>query len=796
MMAAARQRRTGLALIALLAVAGGYTYCDDAAVPRPTQVEREPTGFVPAGLAPPEVDHASREDASPGQVVQRSVAGRVIAAATGNPLGHATVFPSHASASVSIDKISGRFVVVPGKDAALTEVDMRFRCPGHEDLELTVALNVQRLDLGDIPLRSAGSLTGAVLGTALPTTWSYEIQATLMWPAEGASSSVPRPGKSAVVHIARCGPDNKFSLNGLASGRWKLSITTPFLPQSETLIEIETGVTAWVDLQGPAAEDLLAGTVIDDRGNQGCGVWLTAEDGSATGGSVTDRHGRFLLCRRPDRRSVVEVRLRGGDPNGTAAIRKGLAQNVTAWGEHDARIVFLQRAAHLVRVRATDTQAPVDFSLLALYGKVGIGPRMHGPVAGSGGLVSLSGVPAGPCLLRVLPAASSGLAEAEVYCEIPEAGGGETSVVLEPGIDRVGSAARSDGQPLAGRTVRFFETTEPAAAESQLREILGLPAALRQLATVASARDGAFKTRLPNRVGLKATLDEPSGQQPIRLQPVPLHPEPIRLTEQVGATVHGRLAGESFLSFVQRFNSKCSPAARWSLVFFGAEGQRREVAVGGDGSYRVNNLATSTWSVVWTGPSGSFELDRLPVSADTVIERNYDCDSHTPRRIEGVVSLDGGAAPAVELHLANERTREVVSISRASTFASLLMPGSYHVRLVLHPGSANEVWLDRSERLHVGQQPTSYVALSFTQRHGVIEIVNHDGQPAAGLGVAIDLERSAGHWRTYKTDSNGRLTLSCAPDGEFRLTTTGENPTTFATCRIDRSGQVLRVTAP
>ncbi len=794
-MAASFRRLAAFTLLALLAVAGGYAWVGRAAAPSLSPVTWESAEASPTNGAQLVADGGNRIAALAELDAERIATGRIVAAGTGTPLGHTTIVANDGGVSVTVDQASGRFVVTAAKVAALRKVDLYFRCPGYEELTLNVTPGLHRPDLGDIALLGAGSLAGMVLGAALPKSWAYEIQATLVCPESGASRSMPRPGQTPLVRESRCGQDNRFFLDGLASGRWKVSISIPQVPPADTLVEVEEGKQAWVDLNGPAAEDVLAGTVVDDRGRPAAGVWLRAEDNSATSGSVTDQHGRFLLCRRHDRRSVTDVRLRGSDPDGSGAIRSGLAQNSTAWGDHDACIVFPQRAAHLVHVRAGDSQEIVEFDLVALFAKVGVGPRKHGPIAGSGGRVTISGAPAGPCLLRVLPAAGSGLSEAEVFCEIPEAGGGETTVVLAPSVRRVGNAAGSDGKPLVARGVRFFEVAEQTSSELQLRGLLGLPASLRQLAEATTNLSGTFETRLPDRVGLQAILDDPNGQASSHLQPVPPHPELIRLTEPIGATVQGRMSGKSFLDFVDSFNSKRSSKSHWSLMFFGAEGQRIAAEIADDGAYRVTDLPPSIWTVVWAGPSSSVELDRFALSAGAAIEKNYDCAAYTPRRIQGVVTLDGSSAEGAELRLASERTREIISIGRASTFESLLVPGSYSVRLVLNPGSTNETWLDRSEKLHVGEVPTSQVSLSFTKRQGVIEILSHDGQPAAGLSVTIDLERFAGQWRTLRTDSNGRLTLSCAPEGDFCLTTTGANPTTIATCRIDRDGQVLRVTA-
>ena len=167
-----------------------------------------------------------------------------------------------------------------------------------------------------------------------------------------------------------------------------------------------------------------------------------------------------------------------------------------------------------------------------------------------------------------------------------------------------------------------------------------------------------------------------------------------------------------------------------------------------------------------------------------------------PSTVELAITLDGEPAAGAELHLSNNRMRETIGIGRNGSVSTVLPPGSYSVRLVLHVGSPEETWLDRRDRLQVAVDTDARTLLSFARRRAILEIMDRDCHPAADRKVTIDVERRAGRWRTYRTDGDGRINLPCAPDGEFGLICQEVGEAAFAKCRIQRDGEVVRVHLP
>ena len=724
-----------------------------------------------------------------------TIMGRVVAAESETPLLGASVDADGESKSALIDPTTGSFVVtVPRNDRFC--IELRIRSIGYESVVLPIAVNCALIQLGDIKLRQTGSVAGVVQGTALPRDRAYEIHAELVWSADGTATSAPHPGNGGEARIVVADRANEFTFEGLVAGRWRVSVALPEIPACDVQVEVAAGGRTWIDLPGPSPADLLAGIALDEHGRAVSGVHLTTENGAATGGTVTGIDGEFLLCRRADHRPTIPVQLRGWDREGTGGIVDGPARNTVSWGDQDARIVFPRLDAHVVQVRANDGRTIADCTVTAHFWAVGAGPLKVGPLTASAAQFRLVGVPAGPCLLRVSAPPTGSLAGVEAYCEIPAGGGGVTNVVLTRSIDRIGHAALADGRAIAGRIVRFYEPAATSTAAAQLRERLGWPAQFGNCGEAVTDDRGDFTVDLPDRSDLQAILEPITATRQQHPHRVPVYPEPIVLTEPTGAILQGHLGGESFRSFLRNFHAARPQASRWSLRSFGPAGRQAEATIEVDGSYHFVNLDAGDWTVFLRGPAGSFQLDRLQLIEATKTTRDYECDAFVPSTVELAITLDGEPAAGAELHLSNNRMRETIGIGRNGSVSTVLPPGSYSVRLVLHVGSPEETWLDRRDRLQVAVDTDARTLLSFARRRAILEIMDRDGHPAADRKVTIDVERRAGRWRTYRTDGDGRINLPCAPDGEFGLICQEVGEAAFAKCRIQRDGEVVRVHLP
>ncbi len=720
----------------------------------------------------------------------RSLFGRVVDAIDRSPLFAATVtlqVPGSADVVANCSGEGGAFLVAcPLGIAAGSQ--LRFECAGYERRVLPADEAIAVGGLGDLMLWPAGSLCGRVHGAQLPAPFGWDLRADLVSAPAGLAVSSGVAASSGSSRSARPDAQGDFCFEALPAGSWRV---TSQLADFDRVVEIQAGKQHWLDVAAPQAGDLLVGVAVDTTGRPASGVLVATEDLRAM--CRADSEGRFILVRRAGGESEGQLTLRARDVDGSGGIVRGPALNRVQWGDLSAYVVFTRRVPHQVRVMARGGGRGIEFVADAFFAVPGLDTTKPLSIRSKDGVADLVGVPTGPSLLRITPLGEVGLAATEAFVELSPEGGGVSVIELDPCSRRTGALRSSAGSPLGGWRIVACDTAEMTAQERALRHAAALPDTGRVLAVATSDEAGHFSLDLPERGDLFAVARSRDGRTEIMAR-IPPPPEPIRLVASAGAGIRGRILG-AFADFVRRYNVGRAADVQWRLMLLSEGGGGLTVPLAGDGSFRVDDLRATTWSLHWKGPAGSWCIDRIVLQEGASMERDYDCDHLLPVEFEGVVRVDGSAATGRELHLVNKETRERVTLRSDGGFRSQLPPGSYFVRLIAGAGTPTEAWIDRAEPLVVDRQISAPVRIELSSHRAIIELLRANGEPVGELDVFLDVEVRAGRSRRYRSDAKGLITLTTAPSGEFRLLRLDEsgNQVTFATCRVLHDGQKVSV---
>ncbi len=596
---------------------------------------------VPAGVS-----------ADPAPAPARSspaIAGTVLSAASGKPIGEAKIelFGYLDPDAVRERRAAGEIIREPLERGA-ADKNGRFRievpagsriivvaeAPGHARSRLPrtilVAAGAPERDLGRIELPEGARLTGRVLDPAGKPIPAAKVIAYVPRRASrpaGAGASFIRaargPNRMPSYQAATTtGPDGSFTLDSLPTSPVTVrAYTGKLAPAVMEEVRASSGLT----IRMARGETLSGKVVAPDGKTPAAGAWVLAGEEGSDGITRSKGDGTFAFDNlRPGKISIM-ARAAGPVPGPSEAPPAPAA--ATTWAPSAAATVAVPpatgsppaalklRPGGVVRARALDaeTRKPVAGAFVILDAPGEIEPRpLTAPASGE---VTFTGVPVGTISLR---AEAEGYLDEEVPAQPLAAGQTRELTAAMRGAAAIeGTVRDQNGKPVAGAEVTVLG---PPPMALPVRTSMFFPIGVDPVETDAQ---GCFVLeRLPPRDELKIAVAA-EGFAPWDMSGIKLRPSERRKGLEVlldtGATISGRLIDRDGVPVAAASitASRRREGGGMMVIQIGAAGrgggpgrsgppgpsgpmsgeELPEILSAGDGSFRVQGARPGIWSL-------------------------------------------------------------------------------------------------------------------------------------------------------------------------------------------------------
>lgn len=558
-----------------------------------------------------------------------------------------------------------------------------------------------------------------------------------------------------------------------------------------------------IEVERPDPAQAITGRVVDSAGVPLGDIEVRAEGEGSLSRALSREDGMFTLQRGPPSMD------RGGRGVLVTAIAPAREQvmpvPVVAWGQRDVAVVLRPLAS--VVVRAFDARGAVvgDFDVLCGRIRPASDVLAHdgpGPVVqAADGSVLQTGLPTGEHVLIVRPRDSSLAPGGPLeFAVAGEATPRELRVTVPDRTAVVVHVVDEKGRGIANCQVALLlpvarAPVEPALPAPELAGLAvpGLPY-LRQVALTATTTDADGMARVAIGSGtcwlsVRSTTHLPSLTEVI----VAPGGANLRVVVTAATVLHGRLvppvalqelaadgraAGKPLVVVARRLVEE-SGRSRAAI----ARGELARAEVAEDGSFTLGplpadgvRLQLEAWLRCRDGDETRTEawLGELDTVAGGDLEREFSVAAAVPASASGVVLLDGQIVANGQFFLCREPPEPSLNIhvptDAEGHFATRLPPGLYRPRLAIpmQPGPGHAI-LPLREVTAITAGEKVVLRVDGRARRLRLRVLDANGAPIADRRIRTEDRDGYQHLGALRTDGNGVVDLSPAPNTPFFL---------------------------